>query len=130
MNNSLFKLFSEALENNNIETLDFTKKEDLEKLKKSVEVIKGNPFFSNFFNDDFLDNLVEKAQSIYDEAHKNDVPIRPSLQVPVDVVKRVNSLADEYLKTMIIPHTKNITEEQINEIKDSLAEFACWIYKK
>ena len=129
-NQALLKLFSELLKDNeNIKVLDFTKEEDVNKLKDSVKVIKDNPFFSNFFDNDFLDDLVKKAEERYEEAHSK-VPTRPSLQVPINVVTKTRDLAEKYLNTLVKPYAPNITDEQLSEIKDSLVEFACWVYKQ
>lgn len=143
MNNAqIFKLFNSLLDNINTDfeakQFDFTKKEDLNKFKEAVDKIKDNAFFSNFFDIDFLDKCIDKAQKIYDDAEakkkaeeeKNKVPMRPSLQVPVNVVKRTTQLAEDYINSMVLPYAPTITKQQASEIKDSLVEFACWMYKQ
>jgi len=144
MNNTqLFKLFNSLLDNineNNIEVkkFDFTKKEDLDKFADAVNKIKTNSFFSNFFNGEFLDECLNKAKKIYEDAEnkkkkeeeKKRVPTRPSLQVPINVVQKTKQLAEKYVNTMVIPYAPNITTNQAEEIKDSLVEFACWVYKQ
>lgn len=145
MNNTqLFKLFNSLLENINsdndieVKKFDFTKKEDLDKFAEAVNKIKTNAFFSNFFNSEFLDECLDKAKKIYKDAEdkkkkeeaKKRVPTRPSLQVPINVVQRTKELANKYLNTMVMPYAPNITTNQAEEIKDSLVEFACWVYKQ
>ena len=131
---TIFDLMKEVLTTNNepkYEQLDFTKEEDLEKLKNSVEKIKNVSFFSEFIDTDLLDNLVDKAQAIYDNAHKKqEVPTRPSLKVSDKIASNVRKLADEYVDTLIKPYMKSMTDKQEQEIKDSLTEFACWMYSK
>jgi len=135
MNNGFFKFLndlSQELNNGSVETLDFTKKEDVEKLEKAVETLKTNEFFGTLFGEDLFDTLLEKAHQIYFEAHKNDkkVPQRPSLSSPENVKAIVKKLANEYIETTVAPYIKNMDEKQKNEIIDSLFEFGCWIYNK
>ena len=135
MNNGFFKFLndlSQELNNGSVETLDFTKKEDVEKLEKAVETLKTNEFFGTLFGEDLFDTLLEKAHQIYFEAHKNDkkAPQRPSLSSPENVKAIVKKLANEYIETTIAPYIKNMDEKQKNEIIDSLFEFGCWIYNK
>ena len=129
----LFNLFSELLKNRDedIQVLDFTKKEDLDKFKNAIKTIRENPFFSNFFSDNFLNEVLEKAQSKYDKAHEEKkTPQRPSLQCSKSVKDSIFKFAKEYVNTMIAPYVKEMDEKQYNEIVDSLYEFGCWIYKK
>ena len=135
MNNAFFKFLNdlnEELNNETVETLDFTKKEDVEKLEKAVETLKTNKFFGTLFGEDLFDTLLEKAHQIYFEAHKNDkkAPQRPSITSPNSVKNSVRKLATEYVESTIVPYVKNIDENQKNEIIDSLFEFGCWIYNK
>ena len=61
MNNGFFKFLndlSNELNNGKVETLDFTKKEDVEKLEKAVETLKTNEFFGTLFGDDLFDTLL------------------------------------------------------------------------
>jgi len=135
MNNGFFKFLndlSNELNNGTVETLDFTKKEDVEKLEKAVETLKTNEFFGTLFGNDLFDQLLEKAHQIYFEAHKNDkkAPQRPSSESPNSVKNTVHKLASEYVEKTIVPYVKNMDENQKNEIIDSLYEFGCWIYNK
>ena len=135
MNNAFFKFLndlSEELNNDTVQTLDFTKKEDVEKLEKAVEILKTNDFFGTLFGKDLFDTLLEKAHQIYFEAHKNDkkAPQRPSLTTSKQVKDNINKLATEYVETTVAPYIKNMDESQKNEIIDSLFEFGCWIYNK
>ena len=135
-NNGIFKLLTELSEfinsDNDVQTLDFTKKEDVEKLEKAVETLKDNEFFSALFDDSLFDVLLDKAHKIYEEAHKDDDkgPKRPSSNVSKDVKKIVKGLATQYVAENVEPYVKSLTEEQKNEIIDSLFEFGCWIYNK
>ena len=135
-NNSIFKLLTELSEfinsDDEVQTLDFTKKEDVEKLEKAVETLKDNEFFSALFDDSLFDVLLDKAHKIYEEAHKDDDkgPKRPSSNVSKDVKKIVKGLATQYIAENVEPYVKSLTEEQKNEIIDSLFEFGCWIYNK
>ena len=135
MNNGFFKFLndlSNELNQGTVDTLDFTKKEDVEKLEKAVKTLKTNDFFGTLFGDDLLDTLLEKAYNIYNEAHKNDkkVPERPSTKSPENIKNNIKKLATEYVETTICPYVKNMDENQKNEVIDSLFEFGCWIYNK
>ena len=136
MNNGIFRFLndlSKELKNTQeTQTLDFTKKEDVEKLEKAVDILKNNEFFGSLFGDDLFDTLLNKAHEIYAEAHKNDkkAPSRPSLSSPNVVRNNVRKYANEYVETIVAPYVKDMTTEQKNEIIDSLYEFGCWIYNK
>jgi hypothetical protein len=132
-NQGLFNLFSEILKNRDedIQVLDFTKKEDLDKFKNAIKTIRENPFFGNFFSDNFLNEVLDKAQSKYDKAHEEKkAPQRPSLQCPTSVKENIQRFAKDYVNTMIAPYVKEMDEKQYKEIVDSLYEFGCWIYRK
>lgn len=130
--NFLNALADDLNDNGVIDTLDFTKKEDVEKLEKAVETLKTNDFFGSLFGEDLFDTLLEKAYKIYNDAHKNEksAPQRPSLKSPENVKNTVKKLANEYVETTIVPYVKNIDETQKNDIIDSLYEFGCWIYNR
>ncbi len=135
MNNGFFKFLndlSNELNQGTVDTLDFTKKEDVEKLEKAVKTLKTNDFFGTLFGDDLLDTLLEKAHNVYNEAHKNDkkAPERPSTKSPENIKNNIKRLATEYVDSTICPYIKNMDENQKNEIVDSLFEFGCWIYNK
>ena len=133
MNNTIFNFLNEVSklsQNNQVQTLDFTKKEDVEKLEKAVKNLKTNEFFSSLFDTELFDGLLEKAHSIYNEAHKKKEPIRPSLSCPKNVKDNIYNMANEYVETMVAPYTKKINEQQWKDITDSLYEFGCWMYNK
>ena len=136
MNNGIFRflndLSKELNDNTEVQTLDFTKKEDVEKLEKAVDILKNNEFFGSLFGDSLLDSLLEKAHKIYNDAHKNEkkAPLRPSLNSPKSVKDSVRKFANEYVETVVAPYIKNMPEKQKEEIVDSLFEFGCWIYNK
>jgi len=131
MNNKFFDFLSNLsneLNDGVVETLDFTKKEDVEKLENAVKTLKTNEFFSTLFGNDLFDQLLDKAHQIYFEAHKG--PSRPSSKVVEQVKSRIQNLATEYVKENIEPYAKELTDKQKNDIIDSLFEFGCWIYNK
>lgn len=130
--NFLNALADDLNDNGVIDTLDFTKKEDVEKLEKAVETLKTNDFFGSLFGEDLFDTLLEKAYKIYNDAHKNEksAPKRPSLSSPENVKTTVKKLANEYVETTIVPYIKNMDETQKNDIIDSLYEFGCWVYNR
>ena len=135
MNNKFFNFLndlSNELNNGQVETLDFTKKEDVEKLEKAVETLKTNEFFGTLFGDDLFDTLLKKAHQIYFEAHKNDkkAPQRPSSTTSKVIQNNVKKLAIEYVENTVSPYVKGMDEKQKNDIIDSLFEFGCWIYNK
>lgn len=126
--------------------LDFTKKEDLDKLVDAVDEIKNSDntlvkgLVSLFGNT--LDAVVDSAKKTYNEAHpvnnntrkvvdKSAVaePVRPSSKIAEEAQKTIAKLVTEYVNTKIIPNT-TLTSEQIKSIGDGLFEFACWIYTR
>ena len=63
---SFWEDLAEELMNQNTDKLDFTKKEDVEKLHDTVDELKSYDLFSTFFGDEytkFLDSNLEKANS-------------------------------------------------------------------
>lgn len=120
----------ENLENNRI--LDFTKKEDIEKLENAINSLRKTSLFSCFFEDSIFDNLLEKAKKIYNDAHQPKEPIKPSTKVSDNIKKNVNKLANEYVNTFIVPYVKKetMTEEIKHDMIDALYEFGCWVYQK
>lgn len=131
---NLVRELSKSLNNNEaIQQLDFTKKEDVEKLDNAIETLRNNEFFSNFFGEDLFKELQDKAHNIYDKAHKKDVedkiPVRPQLQVSDKIKKQITNLAIEYMNTMILPYA-NLNQNQVQDILNGLLDFGCWIYKK
>ena len=133
-NNFLFKFLNNIAENMQNydygQTLDFTKKEDVDKLDNAIKEIQDNEFFSSIFGNNFLTDIQEKAHKIYNDAHKKKTPVRPSTNVSDNVKNNIRKLATEYVNTTINPYVKDMTNEQCNEIIDSLFEFGCWMYQK
>ena len=127
---------------------DFTKKEDLDKLKEKVKELKNNnnPFINYIklltgdYYDNTLDSIVADAEKIYNDSQKTRKEVdksvitstvcKPSENVAEEMKKQISKLTAEYLNEMIIPNFKNITTAQATSIYDSLFEFACWIYSK
>jgi len=138
---NLFKFFAELAksmnESGNYQQLDFTKKEDVEKLDNAIKTLKENKFFSDLFGNDLFNGLQEKAHKIYedeckkklDEEEKKKVPTRPQLMVSDNIRKNITNLACEYLNTMILPYAQ-LKENQVKDILNGLIDFGCWVYNK
>ena len=58
--------------NNSIEKLDFTKKEDVEKLDKAISIIKNsdNAFIKLIIDEDALNKIQQNAHKIYNESEQ------------------------------------------------------------
>ena len=132
---SFLEDLAEDLINQNTDKLDFTKKEDVEKLHNTVDELKSYDLFSTFFGDEytkFLDSLQDYADKTYEESHKDDVkePEKPSSKLKNDVMKeKLQKLTSEYVDEVIKPNAK-LTDEQIKSVLEGLFEFACWIYNR
>ena len=132
---SFWEDLAEDLINQNTDKLDFTKKEDVEKLHDTVDELKSYDLFSTFFGDEyakFLDLLQDYADKTYEESHKDDVkePEKPSSKLKNDVMKeKLQKLTSEYVDEVIKPNAK-LTDEQIKSVLEGLFEFACWIYNR
>lgn len=132
---SFLEDLAEDLINQNTDKLDFTKKEDVEKLHDTIDELKSYDLFSTFFGDEytkFLDSLQDYADKTYEESHKDDVkePEKPSSKLKNDVMKeKLQKLTSEYVDEVIKPNAK-LTDEQIKSVLEGLFEFACWIYNR
>ena len=132
---SFWEDLAEDLINQNTDKLDFTKKEDVEKLHNTVDELKSYDLFSTFFGDEytkFLDSLQDYADKTYEESHKDDAkePEKPSSKLKNDVMKeKLQKLTSEYVDEVIKPNAK-LTDEQIKSVLEGLFEFACWIYNR
>ena len=132
---SFLEDLAEDLINQNTDKLDFTKKEDVEKLQDTIDELKSYDLFSTFFGDEytkFLDSLQDYADKTYEESHKDDVkePEKPSSKLKNDVMKeKLQKLTSEYVDEVIKPNAK-LTDEQIKSVLEGLFEFACWIYNR
>ena len=132
---SFWEDLAEDLINQNTDKLDFTKKEDVEKLHDTVDELKSYDLFSTFFGDEytkFLDSLQDYADKTYEESHKDDAkePEKPSSKLKNDVMKeKLQKLTSEYVDEVIKPNAK-LTDEQIKSVLEGLFEFACWIYNR
>lgn len=135
--------------------LDFSKREDLERLKEAVSDLKNSDnsilsFVKSYMGvDEFnntLDGIVNSAQTIYNKSNKNDevtnkiirkeidkseddCPNKPSYKVSEEMQKQIGSITYEYLKNIIIPNA-DLTKQQLDSIYEGLFEFACWIYTR
>lgn len=133
-----FDLLSSLFNLDDVKELDFTKKEDLDKLKNVVATLKkgDNPLFNMIasifgqetFDDKLLDKLIEHATQVYNDAHKNDIVEKPSTKVSDKMQCQIGKLTEEYINTMLLKG--EFTEAQLRAIYNSLFEFACWIYSK
>jgi len=143
-NNNLFNLLAglaKAMnESSKYQQLDFTKKEDIDKLDNAIKILKENEFFSNLFGKDMFDGIQEKAHKIYNESveekkrkeeeeRRKKYPIRPQLTVSENIKNNITNLACEYLNTMILPYA-NLKEKQVEDILNGLIDFGCWVYNK
>ena len=132
---SFLEDLAEDLINQNTDKLDFTKKEDVEKLHDTIDELKSYDLFSTFFGDEytkFLDSLQDYADKTYEESHKDDIkePEKPSSKLKNDVMKeKLQKLTSEYVDEVIKPNAK-LTDEQIKSVLEGLFEFACWIYNR
>ena len=134
--------------NNSIEKLDFTKKEDVEKLDKAISIIKNsdNAFIKLIIDEDALNKIQQNAHKIYNESEQKKLeakrleekkkiealnrqkrPMRPQLLVSENIKKSITNYACEYMNTMILPYS-NLKQNQVQDILNGLIDFACWIY--
>ena len=122
---SFWEDLAEDLINQNTDKLDFTKKEDVEKLHDTIDELKSYDLFSTFFGDEytkFLDSLQDYADKTYEESHKDDIkePEKPSSKLKNDVMKeKLQKLTSEYVDEVIKPNAK-LTDEQIKYLKDNI----------
>ena len=130
---SFWEDLAEELINQNTDKLDFTKKEDVDKLHDTIDELKSYDLFSTFFGDEyakFLDSLQDYADKTYEESHKDVEPEKPSSKLKNDVMKeKLQKLTSEYVDEVIKPNAK-LTDEQIKSVLEGLFEFACWIYNR
>lgn len=118
--------------------IDLTTKEGLDKFNDMVDELHKsliNPLFEVFNGTTYADDWKEYAQSVYDEAHKNDKPVeypeRPSKKLPIEAGLQIHRLVQEYIDTLIKPYSNGqLTQEEINDAYGALYEFAAWIYLK
>lgn len=132
---SFWEDLAEELINQNTDKLDFTKKEDVEKLHDTIDELKSYDLFSTFFGNEytkFLDSLQDYADKTYEESHKDELkePEKPSSKLKNDVMKeKLQKLTSEYVDEVIKPNAK-LTDEQLKSVLEGLFEFACWIYNR
>jgi len=116
---------------NTTKELDFTKKEDLDKLDDAIKSIKeyGLGFM---FSDDLLDKVYQKAHKIYDDSHKEikKLPEQPSKVVSEKIKNQITNLAVEYVNKMILPNLDGMDPTKYKNLVDGLTDFGCWIYNK
>lgn len=105
--------------------LDFTKKEDLDKLDNAIEDLKNNKLFMTFVDDGLLDEIKEQAHRIYNESQQ-----KKETDVPETVKNTIINLATEYVNTKIAPEMDTLNATTYKAIVDTFADFGTWIYKK
>ncbi len=106
--------------------LDFTKKEDLDKLDDAIDALKSNKWFMSLMDSSLLDEIKTQAHKIYNESQQ-----KKETDVPETVKNTIINLATEYVNTKIVPEmdtTLNATTYKA--IVDTFADFGTWIYKK
>lgn len=116
--------------------MDFTKKEDLDKLRKAVNDLKNdnNPFVTLVKDlagpvyTETLDTILANAENEYKNAQKS--VLRPSAKLNDKSKEQISKITKEYIDTIIVPNFNNINKEQVESITDALFEFACWIYTR
>lgn len=119
-----------------VNKLDFTKKEDLDKLTEAVNTFKTSDsamiqLVKSFMGeelDETLDKVLDYAKKTYEEAHKEE-PVRPSEKISDEMQTRLKNIVTDYLNEVILPNTK-LTKEQQESVSDGLFEFASWVYNR
>lgn len=115
-----------------VNKLDFTKKEDLDKLVEAVETFKKADsgllgIVKTFVGDSLnstLDNVVKAAQQEYAKAHKDDTVTTKALSGVIPVRKEIDKSAEEK-QIPVRPSTKTPEEmqEQIYKlVQDYISE--------
>ncbi|MBO5005631.1 MAG: hypothetical protein J6D03_10525 [Clostridia bacterium] len=135
--NELLKDLLENLTNTNskdkVDVYDLTTKEGHDKAVEAIEVGLNNPFVSAFFGENFLSNLIDSIDRIYDEANEPEEQkqeiVQPSSLLTEDERGKIDKIVDEYVDTVIQP-LGNFEDKILNDIKGSLTEFAAWIFKR
>lgn len=146
MNNFLQEILNTFGDTIEVEEMDFSKKENVDKIVNAVNEIKNesNGLYSivkTFIGEDVLNEVVKYAQQEYAKSHLDDevkattnvpaktTPSRPSDNVSDEYKKQINKLATEYVDSMVKPYS-TLTDEAYNNVKDGLFEFACWLMNR
>ena len=132
-------------------SVDVTTDEGLKKVHNSVYNLKGelkslrenlkDSWLSFVWDKDTLDaieasldKILEDAEKKYKEAHKNEQKevksnyARPVLSLTNEDASKAYNVVDKYLEKQICPRLpKDTTQEYIQSIKESLADFTAWI---
>ena len=132
-------------------SVDVTTDEGIKKVRDSVYNLKGNikslrekmkdSWLSFVWDKDTLDaietsldKILEDAEKKYKEAHKNEPKevkpnyVRPVLSLTNEAASKAYSVVDKYLEKQICPRLpKDTTQEYIQSIKESLADFIAWV---
>lgn len=132
------------------ETVDVTTDEGIEKMRKKVADAKDivNSVFMGWllnketiksFSDE-LDEILERAEQEYVEAHnkeeeeeyeeQSEEDVRPVLLLTTEEASEVYDMVEAYLEDKIYPKLpEDTTQEFVNSIRESLADFAAWCIK-
>ena len=105
--------------------LDFTKKEDLDKLDDAIDALKSNKWFMSLIDSSLLDEVKTQAHKIYNESQQ-----KKETDVPETVKNTIINLATEYVNTKIAPEIDGLDSSTYKAMVDGLADFGIWIYKK
>ena len=129
------------------ETVDVTTEEGIEAIRKKVANAKNlvNSSLSTalldketlkYFSDE-LDDILERAEQEYAEAHNKEEEeeneeqskedVRPILLLTTEEASEVYDMVEAYLEDKIYPKLpEDTTKEFVNSIRESLADFAAW----
>lgn len=105
--------------------LDFTKKEDLDKLDDAIDALKSNKWFMSLIDSSLLDEVKTQAHKIYNESQQ-----KKENDIPDQVKNTIINLATEYVNTKIAPEIDGLDSSSYKAMVDGLADFGIWIYKK
>lgn len=135
-------------------SVDVTTDEGIKKVRDSIYNLKGNikslrenlkdSWLSFMWDKDTLnsieaslDEVLEDAEKKYKEAHKKESKevksskssyVRPILSLTNEDASKAYNVVDKYLEKQICPRLpKDTTQEYIQSIKESLADFTAWI---
>lgn len=132
------------------ETVDVTTDEGIEKIRESVADAKValNSLFTGWLLDkgmlksfsNELDEILERAEQKYVEAHnkeeeeeyeeQSEEDVRPVLLLTTEEASEVYDMVEAYLEDKIYPKLpEDTTQEFVNSIRESLADFAAWCIK-
>jgi len=123
----------------NVNSLDLTNKEDVEKFHEKIDELRENEAFLSLAQlfgydltdeldalDEFADNTFKKAEEKRKQEEKKIE--RASAKLTTEQGLQVHKLVQEYVDTMIRPFNNGVlSNEQINNAYAGLYEFCCWL---